>query len=175
MKKEDFVYLCTIVGNLSGIPARLYQDDQLIFFHNTVRLPKDPVLLAQKDIPFPNGHILFRVTSGFFYFGIVTGGPYQIVIGPSRQTAAQDQELRDMAFELNLSSDDTADFLTGMKQIVRLPLESIGAKSFVEKVGGYTVLTTTRNYATPLQLAGAGNQSPRIRRDHEDHAGTVQI
>ena len=125
MKKEDFVYLCTIVGNLSGIPARLYQDDQLIFFHNTVRLPKDPVLLAQKDIPFPNGHILFRVTSGFFYFGIVTGGPYQIVIGPSRQTAAQDQELRDMAFELNLSSDDTADFLTGMKQIVRLPLESM--------------------------------------------------
>ena len=58
---------------------------------------------------------------------------------------------------------------------IRLPLESIGAKSFVEKVGGYTVLTTTRNYATPLQLAGAGNQSPRIRRDHEDHAGTVQI
>ena len=36
---------------------------------------------------------------------------------------------------------------------IHLPLENVGAKSFVEKVGGYTVLTTTRNYATPFQFA----------------------
>lgn len=125
MKKEDLIYLCTVVGNLSGIPVRLYKGDQLLFYHSTVNLPRDPILLAQKDIPFPNDHILFRSTSGFFYFGIVISGSYQIVTGPSRQTDAQDQELKDMAFELNLPSDDIPDFLTGMKQIVRLPLESM--------------------------------------------------
>ena len=125
MKKEDLVYLCTIVGNLSGIPVRLYKNEQMLFYHSVVNLPQDPVLLPQKDIPFPNEHILFRVTSGFFYFGIVTSGNYQIVIGPSRQTAAQDQELRDMAFELDLPSDDISDFLVAMKQIIRLPLESM--------------------------------------------------
>ena len=36
---------------------------------------------------------------------------------------------------------------------IRLPLSSFGGKSFVEKVGGYDVLTTTANYASPLQLA----------------------
>lgn len=36
---------------------------------------------------------------------------------------------------------------------IRLPLTDIGGKSFVEKVGGYNVLTTTINYASPLQLA----------------------
>lgn len=36
---------------------------------------------------------------------------------------------------------------------IRLPLSSIGGKSFVENVGGYTVLTSAINYASPLQLA----------------------
>lgn len=36
---------------------------------------------------------------------------------------------------------------------IRLPLSSIGGKSFIEKVGGYTVLTAAINYASPLQLA----------------------
>ena len=125
VKKDDLVYLCTMVGNLSGIPVRLYNKDQMLFYHSVVNLPKDPVLLAHKDIPFPNEHILFRVTSSFFYFGIVASSNYQIVIGPSRQTAAQDQELRDMTFELALPSDDISDFLIGMKQIIRLPLESM--------------------------------------------------
>lgn len=36
---------------------------------------------------------------------------------------------------------------------IRLPITSVGGKSFIEKVGGYNVLTTTANYASPLQLA----------------------
>ena len=36
---------------------------------------------------------------------------------------------------------------------IRLSLSSVGGKSFIEKVGGYTVLTTAVNYASPLQLA----------------------
>ena len=36
---------------------------------------------------------------------------------------------------------------------IHIPLSTIGSKSFVEKVGGYTVLTTAVNYASPLQLA----------------------
>ena len=125
MKKEDLIYLCTIVGNLSGIPVRLYHGGQLCFYHSVVSLPRDPVLLEQKKIKLPNNHIGFHVTSGFYYYGIVDSGTYRIVIGPSRQTAAQDQELRDMAFELDLPPDDVPDFLTGMKQIVRFPLESL--------------------------------------------------
>ncbi len=36
---------------------------------------------------------------------------------------------------------------------IRLPLSSFGGKSFIEKVGGFDVLTSTANYASPLQLA----------------------
>ena len=125
MKKEDLVYLCTIVGNLSGIPVRLYKEDRLSFYHSIVTLPADPILLDHNEISVPNDHIRFYVTSNFFYYGEVIGGAYRIVIGPSRQAAAQDQELKDMAFQLNLAPDDVPDFLSGMKQIIRLPLESM--------------------------------------------------
>ncbi len=36
---------------------------------------------------------------------------------------------------------------------VRLPISNVGGKSFIEKVGGFNVLTTASNYASPLQLA----------------------
>ena len=35
---------------------------------------------------------------------------------------------------------------------IRLPITSAGGKSFMEKVGGYNVLTMTANYAGPFQL-----------------------
>lgn len=35
---------------------------------------------------------------------------------------------------------------------IRLPITSTGGKSFIEKVGGYSVLTMTVNYASPAQL-----------------------
>ncbi len=35
---------------------------------------------------------------------------------------------------------------------IRLPISSSGGKSFMEKVGGYNVLTMTANYASPIQI-----------------------
>ena len=35
---------------------------------------------------------------------------------------------------------------------IRLPISSSGGKSFMEKVGGYNVLTMTANYVSPLQM-----------------------
>ncbi len=35
---------------------------------------------------------------------------------------------------------------------IRLPISSVGGKSFIEKVGGYNVLTMTANFASPFQM-----------------------
>ncbi|MBR0406703.1 MAG: helix-turn-helix domain-containing protein [Clostridia bacterium] len=125
MEKEDLVYLCTMVGNLSGIPVRLYEGEQMTFFHSLVTLPKDPIALAQKETLSITDHVGFYVTPRFFYYGVVVSGNIRLVVGPSRQTAAQDQELKDMAFELDVRPDDVPEFLAAMKQIIRLPLESM--------------------------------------------------
>ena len=171
MKKEDLIYLCTIVGNLSGIPVRLYRNAQLCFSHSVVALPRDPVLLEQNYISVSDSHVDFHVTSQFFYYGIVNSGTDRIVIGPTRQTAVQDQELRNMGFRLGIASDDLPDFLSGMKQIIRFPLESlmqiICAVNFMvnhEKVTLNDLIGSTENPFGPNEKnpekQTAGNDAP---------------
>ena len=125
MKKEDLIYVCTMVGSLSGVPVRLYDGEKLLFERSTVSLPRDPFLLVQSDITAIDKNVGFFVSKRFYTYGVVTSGKYRIVLGPSRQAPPQDQELHDIAFELDISAEDLDDFISGMKQITRLPLESI--------------------------------------------------
>ncbi|MBQ4512965.1 MAG: sugar transferase, partial [Anaerolineaceae bacterium] len=52
--------------------------------------------------------------------------------------------------ELNLLIDQCREMAIPVH--IRMPLSSFGGKSFIEKVGGYQVLTSTINYASPIQL-----------------------
>jgi len=125
MENVDLNYLCTVIGNLSGIPIRLYEGDELVFFYSFVKLPKDPVELYREDIWGIGANVGYYVTKIFNYYGIVNSGSRKIVIGPTRQIGNSDQELRELAFQLDVTPEDTDDFLLGMKSIIRMPLESL--------------------------------------------------
>ena len=47
------------------------------------------------------------------------------MIGPTRQTPDNEQELRELAFRADVPAADVEEFVEGMKSIVRMPLESI--------------------------------------------------
>lgn len=125
MKNLDYNYLCTIIGNMSGIPIRLYKNNRQIFYHALVNLPKDPMTAFKKDILSIDTHVGYYITPYFHYYGIVSDGENKIVIGPSIQTSNNEQTLRELAFECDVSPDDAADFIIGMKSIVSMPLDSI--------------------------------------------------
>ncbi len=125
MKNLDLPYLCTVIGNLSGIPIRLYDGETLKYSYSFVKLPKDPVELYREDIWRIRDSVGYFVTKIFNYYGVINSGSYKIVIGPTRQTGNTDQELRELAFQLGVAPEDTASFLSGMKSIIRMPLESI--------------------------------------------------
>ena len=125
MYNLDLEYLGTIIGNLSGVPIRLYDGEKLIFLHSLVSLPRDPVELYRDDIWHITEHVGYYVTRLFNYYGIVNFGTKKIIIGPTRQLGNTDQELRELAFQLDVPPEDTDEFLTGMKSIIRMPLESI--------------------------------------------------
>ena len=125
MKNLDYNYLCTVIGNMSGIPIRLYKNNRQIFYHALVNLPKDPMDAFKKDILAIDTHVGYYITPHFHYYGIVCDGANKIVIGPSIQTASNEQTLRELAFKCDVSPDDTADFIIGMKSIVSMPLDSI--------------------------------------------------
>lgn len=125
MKNLDYNYLCTVIGNMSGIPIRLYKNNRQIFYHALVNLPKDPMTAFKKDILSIDTHVGYYITPYFHYYGIVSDGENKIIIGPSIQTSNNEQTLRELAFECDMSPDDAADFIIGMKSIVSMPLDSI--------------------------------------------------
>ena len=125
MKNIDLQYLCTVIGNLAGIPIRLYREEDLIFYHSLVRLPRDPIHIYHQNIWHIRTNVGYFVTPHFNYYGIVNSGSVRIVIGPTRQTENTLQELREIAFLADIPADDTEDFVSAMRSIVRMPLESI--------------------------------------------------
>ena len=125
MKKDDLMYICAMLGNLSGVPVRLYEGDKRVVQFSMTPLPKDPFLLVESEIMLIARHVGFYISGRFYTYGVVSSGAYRIIIGPSRQTPPQEQELHDMAFELDVPADETDGFISGMKQITRMTLESI--------------------------------------------------
>ena len=67
-------------------------------------------------------------------------------------------EIEEFVEETNDAGNRTTQLIDQCRQMaipihIELPLNDVGGKNFVEKVGGYDVLTSTVNYASPLQLA----------------------
>lgn len=125
MKKLDIHYLCRIIGDLSGVPIRVYVGEDLDFYHSIVYLPKDPVALNLDDIRRIQTHVGYFVTEHFYYYGVINSGANKIVIGPTRQISDSPQALREAAFRLDVPAEEVGDFVDGMRNVVRMPLESI--------------------------------------------------
>lgn len=70
-------------------------------------------------------HVGYYITPHFHYYGVVSDGEHKVVIGPSMQTRNSEQAMRELAFQCDVSPEDTADFIIGMKSIVSMPLDSI--------------------------------------------------
>ncbi|MGN1026130.1 MAG: helix-turn-helix domain-containing protein [Faecousia sp.] len=124
MKNIDLQYICKVIGNLSGVPIRVFQGESLVFYHSLVNLPKDPLEMCREDIWHVKSNVGYFVTSHFYYYGIINSGDTKIVIGPTRQIPDSNQELRELAFRADVPASDVEEFVEGMKSIVRMPLES---------------------------------------------------
>ena len=125
MKIDDVQYLCTTIGNLAGIPVRIYKNSKQIFYYSLVTLPKDPIVPYEDKILKIPDHIGYFITPRFHYYGIVNSGTYKIVLGPSRQWTANNTDLTELAFECDVPKDETENFITSMKSLVAMPLSSV--------------------------------------------------
>lgn len=125
MKEIDLNYICKSIGDLSGVPIRVLQNGEPVFFHASVTLPTDPASLYLEELSDIREHIGYLITKDFYNYGVVSCENIMIILGPTRQIAAADTELRELAFLLGVSKEERDVFLSGMKSIVRMPLESI--------------------------------------------------
>jgi len=125
MNSIDLHYICATIGNLAGIPVRLFRGGELSLYHSIIHLSKDPMLLYKEQIFAVTSHVGYFVTPHFYYYGIVNSGEYKIIIGPTRQIVSSWQELHELAFRLDIPREETTDFINGMSDIVKMPLDSI--------------------------------------------------
>lgn len=70
-------------------------------------------------------HVSYLVTKHFYYYGIVSSDDMKIVLGPTRQIMGDDQELKELAFRADVPLTETEDFVSAMKSIIPMPLESV--------------------------------------------------
>lgn len=125
MTFEDLKYLCLTTGNLASIPIRIYKDSVLLYYYSLVELPKDPITPYEQDILKIGDHLGYFITPSFHYYGTVNSPEYKIVMGPSRQLRASKDDLRELAFECNVSHDEMEHFIFSMESLLPLPLNSI--------------------------------------------------
>lgn len=125
MENIDLQYLCTVIAGLSGIPVRIFDGDDLVYYSFVGRLPRDPLEICKKEVFAIEKNIGYYMTAQFQYYGAVKCGKTRIVMGPTRQVTISDAELRTLAFLTDVPPDDTEDFVVGMKSIVPMPLESV--------------------------------------------------
>ena len=121
----DLEYLCTVIGNMAGVPIRIYTDKKLSFYHSFVHLPKDPIALCENKLLEIEEPVGYYITPEFDYYGVSHHGNQNIIIGPARQSPPTEQYLRKLAFDLGVDPDDMQEFLSSMKVIIHMPLESI--------------------------------------------------
>ena len=125
MEGIDLEYLCRGIGNLAGIPVRIYRDKELSFFYSVVDFPADPIAPYLDNVFTITEHIGYFTTPFFNYYGIVRTDRHTIVIGPSRRTPMTNHDLRKLAFTCNLDFAQVEAFSAAMRSLVQMPLGSL--------------------------------------------------
>ncbi len=125
MKGIDLEYVCTMMGDLSGVPVRIFEGERQVFYHSVISLPRDPMQVYREKIWEVKAHLGYYVTPIFHYYGIVNSGETKIVVGPTFPVPNSDQALRELAFRADVPPDEVEVFVQGIKNIVSLSLESL--------------------------------------------------
>lgn len=125
MASVDIKYLATVIGNLAGIPVRLYEKDKLVLFHSLQDFPEDPIKPYVTEVLKIKERIGYFMTPYFNYYGVVNTDGFTLVIGPSRLTPMSEGDVRALAFACDVDALETERFITAMRSLVQMPLESI--------------------------------------------------
>lgn len=125
MKKLDLSYLCSTIGSLCGFPVRLYEGNELVFKVDHSGLKYDPIQASLKDLFALSDHIGTYITPRYYYYGVVRSGETRLILGPTRQLPATEQQLRELAFLSNVPAEEMHAFIQTMRSLIYMPLESL--------------------------------------------------
>ena len=122
---EDIKYVCTNLGNLSGIPVRVYKNNEQIFYYSVIQILKDPFEIDKEQAFRLKDNITYYQNPYYYYYGIINVDDIKVVVGPARQLPISKQELKSISFSLGIPISSSDVFITQMESLVALPLMSL--------------------------------------------------
>ena len=125
MNIEDIQYICMNMGNLSGIPVRIFKSKEQIFYYSLINLLKDPFELSKEETFKLEDKIAYYQSSYYYYYAIANISDIKIVVGPTRQLPISKQELKSLSFDLGIPTSSSDEFVSQMESLVALPLMSL--------------------------------------------------
>ena len=125
IKIDDLKYICTNLGNLSGIPVRLYKNNEQIFYYSLIKLLKDPFEVSKEAAFKLKEEIAYYQSPYYYYYAIANIKNIKLVVGPTRPLPISKQELKSIAFSLGIPISASDEFISQMESLVNLPLMSL--------------------------------------------------
>ena len=125
IKIDDLKYICTNLGNLSGIPVRLYKNNEQIFYYSLIKLLKDPFEVSKEAAFKLKEEIAYYQSPYYYYYAIANIKDIKLVVGPTRPLPISKQELKSIAFSLGIPISASDEFISQMESLVNLPLMSL--------------------------------------------------
>ena len=125
MKQLDLAYLCGTIGSLCGFPVRMYQGEERTLMIDHSGLRYDPIQACQQELFALKGHAGTFITPRYFFYGVIRTAETRVILGPTRQLPATEQQLRELAFLSNVPAEDVTEFIQSMRSLVPMPLESL--------------------------------------------------
>lgn len=123
--QEELIYISRQFANMFGFPVRLYNQNELIFFHSTANLIVDPVSLCFDEIIQNHEQISYYVYDSVFYYGIVNCGQYKFITGPVIEIKLSDHEFHKIGFMLGIENNDIPIFTSSIKSLSGIHLDTL--------------------------------------------------
>lgn len=123
--EKELIYISRQFANMFGFPVRLYNKNELVFFHSTTNLTADPVLLCFDEIIRKSEEVSYYVYENAFYYGIVNCGNYKFVAGPVSELRISDHEFQRFGFMLDVENSDIPLFTSSMKSLCGIHLDTL--------------------------------------------------
>lgn len=122
---EELIYISRQFANMFGFPVRLYDKNELVFFHSTANIIADPVSLCLDEIICKNEQISYYVYENAFYYGIVNCGQYKFITGPVTEIRLSDHDFNRLGFMLGIEKNDIPLFTSSMKSLSGIHLDTL--------------------------------------------------
>ena len=122
MDLDGIAYIAASISNMAIVPARLYEGSELVFRNMPIELEADPIEPHLEEILALEDNVSYLITEDYFYYGIVNSDTLKLVIGPLRETRADDLAYQRLGIALSIPPERIEQFVTSMRSITPMPL-----------------------------------------------------